>query len=104
MSDFKKLFGQRVKKLREQRNFTQEYLAEKVGIEQATLSNIERGKSHPTVDTLEKLAIALDVEVYLFFKFDEKLSLENKIKEVTGAMRSDEMLAGLLYKFFLSVR
>jgi len=104
MSDFKLLFGKKVKKIRESKNFTQEYLAELIGIEQATLSNIERGKSHPTVETLEKLSKALDVEPYIFYKFEDKKPIDKIISEISCALKQDENLAGVVYNFFLAVR
>lgn len=104
MSDFKICFGKKIKRLRESKNYTQEYLSEIVGIEQATLSNIERGKSHPTIETLQKLAKALNVEPYILYMFDEKKSVDGIIREVSNAMKDDETLAGLVYKFFLCVR
>jgi len=42
---------------------SQESLAERVGISSKYLSSIERGKENPTLDTLIKLAAALEVEL-----------------------------------------
>lgn len=97
-------FGQKIKRLRAQRHMTQEKLAELVGIEQATLSNIERGKSHPMIDTMQRIAHVLDVPPYVLYMFDENKTTESIIKEITNAMKKDETLAGLVYKFFLCVR
>ena len=104
MSNLKVGLGKRIKKIRESKNFTQEYLAELVGIEQATLSNIERGKSYPSVDTLQKIADSLGVEPYLLYKIEENKSTQLIIEEISTAIKHDEALAKLVYKFFLCVR
>ena len=45
--DIKKIFGENVKIYRELKGFSQEKLAEKIGIGVPALSNIECGKSYP---------------------------------------------------------
>lgn len=104
LNDFKILFGKRVKYYRDLRNFTQEYLAELVNIEQASLSNIERGKSHPTVETLYRLAYALGVKPYQFYNVELQIPVQDMINEITNAMNFDNKLTELLYKFFSCVR
>ena len=61
--EIKKFIGLRIKELRRSRNMTQEILSEKVGISSKYLSSIERGKENPTLDTIIKLSIALDVDL-----------------------------------------
>ena len=104
MYDIKACLGKRIKNLRESKNFTQEYLSELVGIEQATLSNIERGKSYPTVETLQKIAFSLEVEPYVLYMFKENKTTESIISEISSAIKDDEALANLVYNFFLCVR
>ena len=53
----------RVRELREAAALTQEDLAHQAGISTSTLSRIERGTYQPRLDTLGKLARALDVPV-----------------------------------------
>lgn len=48
-------------RLREARDWSQNELAEKSGVNQSTISNIEAGKSSPSIDTLEPIAKALGV-------------------------------------------
>ena len=56
-----RLFGARVKELREAANLTQVALAKKAAIQQGQLSEIEIGKRMPRLDTIKKLAKALGV-------------------------------------------
>jgi transcriptional regulator with XRE-family HTH domain len=53
----------RIKKLREERDMTQEDLAVKAGVSRGYLARVETGRHEPTLSTLEKLAKALKVKV-----------------------------------------
>ena len=58
------MFGQRVKKLREQRGLTQQQLADRAGLTNDTISNYERGRrTDPPVSVVYAVANALDVTV-----------------------------------------
>lgn len=65
----KELLGARVKELRKRKNLSQEKLAEEIGIDPKHLSRIEVGRSYPSINTLEKLASVLDVELKDLFDF-----------------------------------
>jgi len=58
----KQLLGRRIKQLRAKLGLTQDSLAERVQISPKYLSNIERGKENPTLDTLLRLERSLKVE------------------------------------------
>ena len=49
--------------VRKERGITLVKLAEMTGISKPTLNNIENKKTSPTLDQLEKIAIALNVRV-----------------------------------------
>ena len=68
MSDLRKQFGKRLKTLRLQAGYTQEKLAEEVGISVDFLSLIERGINAPSFDNLEKLANSLGVSIRELFE------------------------------------
>lgn len=53
----------RIRVWRDHRGMTSTALAEKAGIAQAFLSQIETGKREGTIDTLKKLAAALNVTI-----------------------------------------
>ena len=76
MDNLKKKFGQRVRKIRQKQNLSQEELAEKIDIAVNNMGKIERGESFVTAVTLEKLASVLDVKVEDFFKFFSFVSIE----------------------------
>jgi transcriptional regulator with XRE-family HTH domain len=56
-----------VRRIRKELGWSQERTAAEAGIDRVTLVHVETGKSSPTVDTLQKLATALGVEVADFF-------------------------------------
>lgn len=58
---------QAVRRIRKGRGWSQERTAAEAGIDRVTLVHIETGRSSPTVETLQKLAGALGVEVADFF-------------------------------------
>ena len=61
--------AERIKKLRQERNWTQATLAEKMGIHQKQISAYERGVNLPSTDILIKLAESFDVTLdYLAFE------------------------------------
>jgi len=55
--------GINIKKMRVEKGMSQEVLAEKVNVSQATLSNIEVNKSVPDIILLQRFAEVLGIEV-----------------------------------------
>ena len=78
----KKLLGVRIKELRKTRGLSQEQLSEKIDIDPKHLSRIESGRSFPSLDTLEKLANALQVEIKDFFEFAHEAKNTRELKEM----------------------
>ncbi len=62
--------GEKLKKARINKNFTQEYLAEVLNVSQKTYSNFENDKSKPAFAQVEDIAKALDVSVLDFLSGD----------------------------------
>jgi transcriptional regulator with XRE-family HTH domain len=63
----KVLIGRRIKALRVRLRLTQDQLSERAQLSPQYLSNIERGKENPTLDTLLRMAEALNVEPWEMF-------------------------------------
>lgn len=55
--------------LRKNRKLSQEQLSEKINIDSKHLSRIEVGKSYPSLDTLENISKALNMEMKDLFEF-----------------------------------
>lgn len=56
-------FGEKLKQLRQSRNWSQPELAEAIGIEQSYLSKLENDKSIPSADMLNRILQAFDIEL-----------------------------------------
>lgn len=96
--DFIKVLGFKVKKLRKEQGLSQEQLAEKIDKSVDTVSNIERGKVAPRLDTALEIATALDVELFeLFQVYDMSVEDKKKAKLLDGILdllkdQPDELL------------
>lgn len=72
METVKKYFGSRIKEIRESRGLNQEQLAEIVNMESRHISRIETGKSFTTLENIDKIAKALNVDINTLFAFQHK--------------------------------
>ena len=61
------MFGKFLKRRREQRGWTQEELAERSGLAQGHISQIEKGERWPREDTIKALAAAFECEPEVLF-------------------------------------
>lgn len=55
-------------RLRKDRGWTQEVLADECGLHRTYIGDIERQQRNVSIDNIEKLAAALDVETWLLLK------------------------------------
>ena len=78
--------GKRIKYLRLQKGFSQEKLAEAINIATTSLSYIETGRGFMTLDTLEKLAKALNVDLYEIFQFTTIETNENMYNYISSKL------------------
>ena len=61
MKNNKKKLGENLKKIRTKKNITQTELAKTLGVDKSFVSNIENGKTNPTLSTITNLAQTLGV-------------------------------------------
>lgn len=66
--------GERIKHIRKQSGITQKQLAEKLGMTQAAIVQFESEKSNPKIDTLQKIADALNVSITDFLDDGESIT------------------------------
>jgi transcriptional regulator with XRE-family HTH domain len=66
------VIGDRLRALRDQKNLSQGEIEKRTGLLRCYISRVENGHTVPTVETLEKMARALEVPLYqLFYDSDE---------------------------------
>ena len=71
----------KIKNIRELKNYTQEYMAERLGVTQAGYSKIEKGKTSLSYEKLVEIGRILDVSVedIISFDYDKYFNSFNKI-------------------------
>jgi transcriptional regulator with XRE-family HTH domain len=62
-------FGERVRKLRDERGWSQEALAEKAGIHRTYIGGIERGLRNVALVNIERIAKAFDLSLSKLFEY-----------------------------------
>ena len=65
--------GTKIKRIRELRNFSQEYVAEKIGMSQSNYARMENNEVAITNEKLEKIAEALNTSDFVIKNFDENI-------------------------------
>jgi transcriptional regulator with XRE-family HTH domain len=71
--------------IREQKNLSQGDIEKKTGLLRCYISRVENGHTVPAIETLEKLARAMEVPMYqLFYDGEEPPKIRTKWKEGAG--------------------
>ncbi len=80
------IIGDRLRAVREQKNLSQGDIEKRSGLLRCYISRVENGHTVPAVETLEKMARAMEVPLYqLFYDGEEPPKLPNLPKRKTGA-------------------
>jgi transcriptional regulator with XRE-family HTH domain len=61
------VIAERLKALREQKNMSQGEIERRTGLLRCYISRVENGHTVPSIETLEKMARALEVPIYVLF-------------------------------------
>lgn len=78
------VLGIKIKKIRELRNLTQDYVAKQLDISQSTYSRIEKDDGDLTVSQLNKIAEILEVKVEELINFNDKVVFNNYANSTQG--------------------
>lgn len=92
------LFGNKVKQLRVQKGMSQDDLSALSGIDRPQISKIEQGKINATLETIEKIAIALNANTSELL--DNKVALHPFVKWAGGKTQLLDKLYSLMPKEF----
>ena len=78
------IISNRLPELREEKKLSQGDIEKRTGLLRCYISRVENGHTVPSIETLEKLARALEVPLYqLFYVGDEPPKLPNLLKRKT---------------------
>lgn len=91
--------GERIKKIRLEKGMTQKELAEKCGLFDSAIRRYESGRQNPKIGTVQKIAMALDVNIGELIEITEKDKQRGYVKatakvELTG--KDNEMVGKYL--------
>jgi transcriptional regulator with XRE-family HTH domain len=67
--DIKVAYGKKVRQIRKDKGVSQEKLAELAELDRTYISDIENGKRNVSIETVFKIAKALDKPMVSFFEF-----------------------------------
>jgi transcriptional regulator with XRE-family HTH domain len=86
----KKIIGNRIRKLREGKDYSQDNMGVELGITAGAYAKIERGESDPSATRLVRIAEILGVEVAVFFQdAPTQVNAEDDIKKYGIATKQD---------------
>lgn len=90
--------GEKLKKARISKNFTQEYLADLLQVSQKTYSNFENDKSKPDFQQVESIAQALQTSVLDFLSGDN-ITINNTNGDNSGFIYQNQLPEKLIEQY-----
>lgn len=74
-------YGENIKKIRKEKGLTQKQLGKKLGISQAAIGQFESNKTNPKMETLRRIANALEVDLWEIVEL-EQMDEDTRIQEI----------------------
>lgn len=100
--------GEMIRKYRIEKGMTQKKLGELCGIADSNIRKYETGKQTPKINTLQRIADALEVSIYNLMEFHEDYSVSDKkrmikyLRQLESGINTIEMsdfvMTGLMYQ------
>ena len=87
MNNLRHIFSKNLKYYRIKENLRQEDLAEKVELTDKYISDLERAKFSPSLETIEKIASVLNIDAYILLKKNDNIINITRIDEKTGTRK-----------------
>jgi transcriptional regulator with XRE-family HTH domain len=75
------MIGEKIRKVRTIKGYSQEYVSDRLNISQPAYSDIEKNKNKVTYETIEELAKIFEIELMDLINFDERLVFNNTFNE-----------------------
>jgi transcriptional regulator with XRE-family HTH domain len=99
------IIGTRLRRLREDKNLSQGDIEERTGLLRCYISRVENGHTVPSLETLERLASALEIPLYqLFYEGDNPPPLPNLSKRQSTEELAKNEETDKELRFFEKVR
>ena len=93
------MFGATLKKLRMQKGFSQEDIAEKLHVVRQTVSKWENGQSSPSVEQLIQLSIVLDVTIGELLETKDEFASNQNVDKGLAVTKKVEMITAMKNRF-----
>jgi transcriptional regulator with XRE-family HTH domain len=90
--------GERLKAIREQKNLSQGDVEKRTGLLRCYISRVENGHTVPTIETIEKLARAMEVPMYALF-YEAEPPASHVLKPAATGWGSSRRDARVLHRF-----
>ena len=90
--------GKKITAMRNEKNLSQEQLAEKLNVTRQTISNWENGKFYPDIDSLVNLSKFFNVSLDNLLSYDDKVL--DYLKDSTDIVKSNK---NILYAVLLNI-
>lgn len=104
MAETKVLLGRRIRYLRRQNDYSQEQLAEKAYISGKYLGEVERGQANITIEVLDKIAVALKINVSDLLEFEHELGRKSLIAKISELIKTaDERSLQIIYRMVKAI-
>ena len=90
--------GKKIMTMRNEKNLSQEQLAEKLNVTRQTISNWENGQFYPDIDSLVNLSKFFNVSLDVLLSYDDKVL--DYLKDSTDIVKSNK---NILYAVLLNI-
>lgn len=94
--------GTKIRKIRELRDFTQEFMASQLGKSQTAYSKLERGEVDVSFSNLNRIAEILEIDVMQLLTFDGSTFIANK--DISSVSTATKEVSNVMVQLGLSDR
>ena len=105
MNKTKILLGRKIRELRKERKWTQEYLSELLDINPKSVLRIGSGQTFPTIQNIEKLSEVFEIEISDLFNNKSFADIKDLKQEIFNTIETlDYNKTRVLYNFLSAIK
>ncbi|MBO6088607.1 helix-turn-helix transcriptional regulator [bacterium] len=105
MNKTKVLLGRKIRELRKERKWTQEYLSELLDINPKSILRIESGQTFPTIQNIEKLSEVFNIEISDLFNNKSFADIKDLKTEIYNTIETlNDYKIRVLYNFLYAIK
>lgn len=98
MSTVQQTLSKNLKAIRKEKKISQQYIAERSDMLPSTYNRIENMKVSPSIETIERIALAIEIPFAELFQSREisDKSLKQKLEKIEGLSEYNQSVVGIL--------